>query len=109
VQDLGNGTIGIRTKQGPKASIPAGARISGQGDYTAVDILDTRLNLVLGSTLYDAKGETVSKTFYKYAFKSGQATPEAIYQEVWTTEADGKKLKATSNTYFYQISSTVKQ
>lgn len=108
VQDLGNGKISIRTKQGPAAS-GAVARSSTEGNYSAVDILDTRLNLVLGSTLYDAKGETVSKAFYKYTFKNGQAIPEAVFQEVWTSEPDGKKVKATSHTYFYQISATVKK
>jgi hypothetical protein len=82
-------------------------RTATEGDYTSVDIIDTNLNLVIGSTLTDAKGETLSKAFYSYTFKDDKAMPEAIYQEIWTTEADGRKVKSVSNTYFYQLSATV--
>jgi hypothetical protein len=107
VQDLGKGLTSIRTKQGPQTVANPSVRAATEGDYTSVDIIDTRLNLAIGSTLYNAKGETVSKAFYSYTFKDKQATPQAVYQEIWNTEADGRKVKSTSNTYFYQLSSTV--
>ncbi|MFN6090431.1 MAG: hypothetical protein ACK47E_16935 [Cyclobacteriaceae bacterium] len=107
VQDLGNGLTSIRTKQGPQALANPSVRTANEGDYTPVDIIDTTLNLVIGSTLTDVKGETVSKSFYSNTFKDNQAFPQAIYQEVWNTEADGRKVKSTSNTYFYQLSYTI--
>ena len=85
VQDLGNGLTSIRTKQGPQTLANPSVRTATEGDYTSVDIIDANLNLVIGSTLTNVKGETVSKSFYSYTFKDNRATPQAVYQEIWST------------------------
>ncbi len=106
VQDLGNGVTSIRIPHASPVS-NAAARTSGSGDYHSVDIINTQLNLVLGSTLYDANEEVVSKVYYAYTFENGKAKPKASYAEIWNTDKKANKVKSISNTYFYQFSATV--
>jgi hypothetical protein len=107
IQDLGNGKTSIRTTHTTPTATNAAAKTTGSGNYHSVDIIDTRLNLVLGSTLYDANEEVVSKAYYAYTFENQKARPKAIYSEIWNTDKNGNKVKSISNTYFYQFSATV--
>ncbi len=105
VQDLGNGLTSVRVTNTTASN--AAAKTASADQTTSVDIIDTNLNLIMGSTLYDSNQEVLSKAFYSYKFDNDKASPEAIYQEVWNTDASGKKVKTISNTYFYQFSATV--
>lgn len=107
VQDLGNGLTSIRTPHEAASQFNVAAKTSGAASYHSVDIIDTNLNLVVGSTLYDAKEEVVSKTYYAYTFEENVAKPNAVYGEIWNTDKNGNKVKSVSNTYFYQFSATV--
>lgn len=104
VQDMGNGLTSVRMYHG--AASTGAVRTTGSGPYS-VDMIDTNLNLLIGSTLYDEKDETLSKAYYSYTFEGDKAIPQAVYQELWNTEADGRKVKSITNTYYYQFSSTV--
>lgn len=106
VKDLGNGVTSIRIAHAAPVSTAA-ARTAAKADYHSVDVINTKLNLVLGSTLYDANEEVVSKVYYAYNFENGKAKPKATYGEIWNTDAKGNRVKSISNTYFYQFSATV--
>jgi hypothetical protein len=109
VEDLGNGNVSVQktvTVGGGSSasSVAKGARTTGI-NYKSVDVVNTSLNIVTGSRLYDDKERLVSESFFRYKDSGGgKLVPDAIFQKTWTiSEKTGETIVMVSNTYFDKI------
>ena len=109
VTDLGSNNISVRQLvAAPSAQMSSKAR-AASSNYKSVDIINTNLNVVVGSTLYDENEKLVNQVYYRYkADENGKLLPEAIYMKTWTTyEKTGKTTVSISKTYFDNVSETI--
>ncbi|QMW01476.1 hypothetical protein [Spirosoma foliorum] len=109
VTDLGNNNISVRQSV-VEAQMPSSNRARvPSSNYKSVDIINTNLNVVVGSALYDENEKLVSQVYYRYKInEERKLVPEAMYMKTWTTlEKTGKTVITISNTYFDNVSETI--
>lgn len=107
IQDLGNGMVSVRTENGIGNS---SAQLRGEADnFTTVDIFNTSLGIMIGSTMYDELENIVCQAFYRYGFNIyDQLVPEAIYMQSWDKDPiTGEIKKVETNTYFENVTATI--
>lgn len=102
VQDLGNGNISIRNMV---LTMNRNAR-GGIADMKQVDIVNGRLGIVVGSSLYDGGDQLVCQTFYKYKKENNKnkLIPETIYSKSWhVNPRTNQRVETITNTEFENI------
>ncbi len=108
IQNVGKNRISISSTL--TQTVP-NARISNEKneDYTVVDIIDKKINMVARSTIYDkSKGSLVSESNYLYKLNNeNRVIPSAIFAYHYSEDSKGKKHKTISNTYFDGVSGTI--
>jgi hypothetical protein len=108
LKDLGSGLVSVRTAIGQVSAINARQKDTSE-ELASVDIFNTEMGVLMGSTLYDMQENIVSQTFYKYKLNDDNVlVPEAIHSESWEEDpVTGEKAKVENDTYFENISATV--
>ncbi len=108
VSELGSNLVSVRSGNGKNAV--ANARQTNESDsLTTVDIFNTSLGILIGSTLYDQQEEIVCQAFYKYRLNmDNRLVPETIYMQSWDKDpVTGAKRKVETNIYFENVVATV--
>lgn len=108
INDLGNNLVSVRSGNGKDAANLA--RKNGEADnFTTVDIFNTALGILIGSTMYDEQENIVSQSFYKYVLNSeNQLVPEAIFTQSWDKDpVTGNERKVDTNIYFENVTATI--
>lgn len=104
VSDLGNGMVSVRSGQGSSS-----ARLQSEADFVKVDIFNTGLGILMGSTMYDQQEKVVCQAFYSYQLVgSDRLVPQAIFMQSWDTDpVTGDERKTETNTYFDNVTATI--
>ena len=107
ITDLGNDMVSIRSDSGK--GVPQAARTNNEADFTTVNIFNTSLGILMGSTMYDEQGQVVVTTFYSYKQNSSdQLVPEAIFMESWDNHPlTGERVKSESHIWFENVTATI--
>ncbi len=110
IQDLGNGMISVRmANSGIRATA---TRQSGSTDSnTIVNIFNTSLGIMIGSTLYNEQEEIISQAFYSYELNGQERlVPKAFYMQNWDIDpVTREKTKTETHTFFENVSVTLNQ
>ncbi|NID13423.1 hypothetical protein [Fibrivirga algicola] len=102
VQYLGNNVMSVRSTV---RSANRNAR-GGFANYAQVDILNTKLGIVLGSSLYNEANELVCQTFYRYKLNDdkNKLIPQVIHTKQWDTNSrTNLRVETINNTQFDNI------
>ncbi len=108
VQDLGNGMTSVRTGKGKGGE--STLRQKDEADnLTSVDIFNTALGIMMGSTLYDEQENIVCQVYYSYVYnEQNKLVPEATFLQSWDIDPiTGEKRKTETHTYFENVTATI--
>jgi len=78
-------------------------RENDNDDIITVNMYNSKSNLLMGSRVYDKKETLLMQSYCKYKKLNGKIDLDMVYVEKFSTDTNGRKVKAISNIYFRNL------